>query len=620
MSRTCAALAVLSGVLLAIAGMPSVASAATSAFTASAITSPASGAELFYDYDNGSGSVTVKGTVTSPTSTATGDLVCYSPQLVPAVLLSGINVSSGSFALNASTGAAYGEACQLAIVPVLDDGHFLGYNTVGIPSGLSAFAGPVISISYQYPYSANGNLYGYYIESGTLEWSFGLESLGQCPVSSFATDPSSLYFTELFAGGACLPARSGIAPNLQSRSALEVDGQNAYPPGAIAPPPSGSAAPDNDLTSVPGYEPLQFTPTYGPNHATVTITETDLPVVCSAPGTFPPSAASCPELTFSGIVVSQTTTIEPGGQVARVQQQFTNFSGQTHTLDLLFSQSVDAPALGEQPGFEFPGQTSVTAQAEPDSVSQFPAGPGTIVVIGNAEAAPSVFNPVGAITYSQAPLSAHFTTAADATDPNRKLPISTFTMDYVHRLAPGESVTYGWSYSQAATAANLAQLEQVERDRFSQPTISVTYPHRNQVIRHATLEVRGTVTDPVGISSVTVNGHGVRVGADHTYSLSIRLKRGRNQIVATATNVGGSTSQLTETVSYEPLVCVVPRLAGDTIATASAALRRANCTPGKVVAVRSRHVRKGRVIRTTPAAGKRRSQFARVRLYVSRGR
>jgi hypothetical protein len=622
MGRFFAALVAVLGVLGTVAiSNATVADAATPAFTASAVTTPATGAELFYDDDNGVGEVTVDGTVTGAGPGSKGDLVCYSPQAAPAELLGNIDVSSGSFAVDAGTGAAYGEACELVMVPD-HGGTYPGENDPGIPSGLSSFTGPAVSISDLLPHSANGNLYGYFIESGTLQWSFGLQSLGECPVSSsFVTDPSTLYFVQLFDGDACLPARSGIAPDLQSRSALQVDGLNAYPPGAIAPPPQHSPAgtPDNDLTSVPGFEPIQYTPAFGPNHASVIISETDTPTICSAPGTFPPSPSTCPALNDSGIVVNQTTALLSGGQVTRVEQHFMNVDTRAHTIDLLFSQSVDAPETGELPGFEFPGQETVAAHTEPDSFSEFPPGPGSIVVIGDSDAPPSSANPIGAITYSQPPLSADFISTSSTVNPDSLLPRSTFTMHYVDRLAPGATVTYGWSYSQATNTTNLGQLEQVERDRFSVPSITIVAPGNHSVLRHPRVEVRGTISDPVGFRSVTVDGQPAPLGPAGSYTGFATLKRGRQQIVAIVTNLAGITGQATADVTYTPKPCTVPALGGDKLVTARNRLRAADCTPGKVFRVPSHRVRKGRVVRTAPPAGSRHNAFAKVRLYVSRG-
>ena len=142
--------------------------------------------------------------------------------------------------------------------------------------GCAAFAGPAISISAQFSYSTDGSQWGYDILSGRLEWSFELDSLGQCPVfASWATDPLSLGSFELFAGDACLLQSSGIAPELQTRAGLQADGLNAYAPGAIG----ALAQNGGGLAAEAGFEPLSYSASYDPAHDTVTISETDIPVV-----------------------------------------------------------------------------------------------------------------------------------------------------------------------------------------------------------------------------------------------------------------------------------------------------------------------------------------------------
>jgi hypothetical protein len=590
--------------MLAIASVPSTALAADPAFSGSAISSPANGADEFWNQDNGTGAVSVTGTVTDPTTDAAGDIVCYSPEAPPAKLLGPISVSSGSFSTDVDLQGAFGEACRLLMVPDTD-GSFPGQG-----SDLSSYSGPAISIADQFSHSGAGNLYGYFIESGSLQWSWGLQSLGECPVTaSYDTDPSTLFFTQLFAGNACLPLESGTAPNLNSRSALQVDGLNAYVPGDLDHPTNKTGP---NLTGDAGFQPLDYTPTFGPGHTTVSINETDIPAICTAPGTFPPTTTTCPSLSYAGIIISQTTSLARDDQVARVQQTFINYSSRAHTLDLLISQAVIAPESGEQPGFEFPGQTTVAAHAQPDSFTEFPAGPDSIIVVGDAAAAPTEGNPVGAITYSQPPQSASFVSGSGSQT-------AVFTMHYVATLAPGASTTYQWAFSQASSAVALQQLEPLERDRLMHPTISFLSPAPRTVSPHPTVKVTGRASDAIGVDGVTVDGRGLKLGAGGTWKTRVHLHPGRNQIVASAMNVGGITTTIFRYVTYR-IECVVPKLRGDTLKRARAVLHRARCAGGVIVRVRSRGVHKGHVVKTNPAAGKKRDVGTRVRLYVSGGR
>src|SRR5690242_10764401 len=69
---------------------------ATADITASSISSPADGSALFYDGDNGSGSVEVSGTVAGAGAGTHADLVCYDrSDSETFTLLSAADVSSG---------------------------------------------------------------------------------------------------------------------------------------------------------------------------------------------------------------------------------------------------------------------------------------------------------------------------------------------------------------------------------------------------------------------------------------------------------------------------------------------------------------------------------------------
>jgi hypothetical protein len=570
------------------------AAAVSPAITASSITAPASGGELFYDGDSGSGSVTVSATVTGAGDGSKADLLCYDQgDSETFKLASGVDVSLGSFAADVSLSPIAGRACRLRLVP----------NGVAVPKGTDAapFAGPAISVSDRFSHSGNGNLWGYDILSGTLPTSFELQSLGECPVlASFATDPSTLGSFQLFAGNACLPLLSGIAPNPGSRSSLQVDGLNAYEPGAIS-----------KLSGVAGFIPISYTPTFNSNHDEVTIAEGDTPMICAAPGTFPPSTATCPSLQPAGLTINSTTTLIDGGQVARVDQTMTNTDSRAHTIDLMFGQSVNSPSSGELPGFEFPSQQTFAAHQAPDSFSQFPSGPGSIIVLSDSASPPSSSNPIGAITYSRPPTSADFVSASGSQ-------VSTFVMHYLDTLQPNASITYGWSFSQATSASGLSALEQVERDRFTSPSVTIDHPVNHATARHRDMSVTGTASDPVGIKSLTVAGKPVTL-SNGQFSTIVLLKPGKHVLDVAATNQAGNTTTASTTVTYFPLPCVVPKLLARTLAAARHALPRHDCRAGRVVHVHSRTVRKGRIVSTHPPAGSKHKPFWRVRLYVSDG-
>ncbi len=585
-----------------LGGLLFAASASAARITSSSISSPANDAELFYDGDSGSGSITVRGAVNGETSTSTVDLLCYSLDDSTWVrLASGVNVSSGTFELSVSLAPIAERVCRLALVPG---------GTTPTGAAAAAFAGPAISVSAQFSYSADGSQWGYDILSGRLEWSFELDSLGQCPLfASWSTDPLSLGSFELFSGDACLPQVSGVAPDLQTRSALQVDGLNAYAPGAI-----GALASDGGgLTGDAGFEPLSYSASFDPAHDTVTISETDIPMICDPPGEFPPAAGSCPALDDSGIEVKQTTTLLPGGQVARIAQQFTSVDGHPHTIDSLFSQSVGSPTGTGVPAFRFPGQYSFASHATPDTFTLFPPGPSSIIAIGNSTALPSTSNPIGAIIYSRRPTEADFISAKGAHQ-------ATFVMHYTDSVPAGGSVTYNWSFAQAADSAGLVPLEQLETDRFVSPSVSITRPANRATVRTKSIVVQGAASDLVGISSLTLNGKSIALASNGLFSAPINLAKGTNTIVVSATNDAGNVKSAAISVTYKPLPCTVPKVVGKTLAAAKKAIVAHGCTVGKIKKVRSTKVRKGRVVSTKPKGGTHKGPGYRVGIVVSRGR
>jgi beta-lactam-binding protein with PASTA domain len=65
--------------------------------------------------------------------------------------------------------------------------------------------------------------------------------------------------------------------------------------------------------------------------------------------------------------------------------------------------------------------------------------------------------------------------------------------------------------------------------------------------------------------------------------------------------------------------CKVPDVVHNTVAKASKAIEKGNCTVGKITSVKSKKVKAGRVISTTPTAGEQKPSGAKVNLTVSKG-
>jgi hypothetical protein len=110
----------------------------------------------------------------------------------------------------------------------------------------------------------------------------------------------------------------------------------------------------------------------------------------------------------------------------------------------------------------------------------------------------------------------------------------------------------------------------------------------------------------------------------------VPLNPGSNTITAVVTDAAGATTQAQVTVVYQPpappppppppvVKCNVPRIKGMKLPAAEKALRRAHCKVGKVKHMSSRKVRRGRVMTSSPRAGRHLAAGTKIELFVSKG-
>lgn len=418
-------------------------SLASATITASNINSPANGSAFVYNYDTGGGSVLVKGTVTGASSGDAVDIYCYfNSDNSEDKLATGVSASSGSFAANVSLKGAAANICRLRAIP----------SGQPVPTGSAAgsFTGPVIVVDERdSSFSpAQGNLYDYYVFAAKPAAGFDFDSLGSCEVDdSYLTNPATLTLASLHYCNAWLPDNNGD-PSGSTRSSTQVNGQDAYAPGALP-----------GLWDESGFIPLSYTSSFDAAQGTVTVQATQTLMACNAPATYPPSPANCPSFHSTGVREKSIVTTASGGHVARVTQTFSNANGKAHVLDLLFWQD-EYSADNTAPGFRFPGQSAFASRAAPYSFTAFPSGPSSIFVIGDPNTTPSLSNPIGAITYSRRPQSATFISPAGAN-------AAVFLMHYHVKVPASGSVTFHWAFSDAASRGAEAQLERNERKRMT---------------------------------------------------------------------------------------------------------------------------------------------------------
>ncbi len=99
----------------------------------------------------------------------------------------------------------------------------------------------------------------------------------------------------------------------------------------------------------------------------------------------------------------------------------------------------------------------------------------------------------------------------------------------------------------------------------------------------------------------------------------------KGDVISTSPSAGslepaGTKVNIVESSGPPPKSCVVPALAGQTLAAAKAALKAANCAEGKVTKKASSTAPKGDVISTSPTAGTTHAAGAKVALTISSGK
>ena len=143
----------------------------------------------------------------------------------------------------------------------------------------------------------------------------------------------------------------------------------------------------------------------------------------------------------------------------------------------------------------------------------------------------------------------------------------------------------------------------------------------------------GIATAGSGIASLVVGGQSVPVGSGRNLDRAGPAWRGTNTITAVATDGAGATAQAQVAVVYNPPPlpppppppppasrCKVPKIKGMKLNAAERLIRRAHCRVGKIHRVKSRTIRKDRVMSTSPRSGRMLRAGTKIELFVSKGR
>ncbi len=573
--------------------------------------------------------LTVKGETNLGAVGATVDIVCYyglpsqnETSTQYKILVSGLFVQQdGSFTTLTGSSAPLlkniaGHACRMRAVPTGQESTSDGDGSPFAPADVAVSQVGIPSLA------VGGHAYDFYAIGTTLAGYAGWNSAGSCGPYMAPFDPS--YGTGNFALNCVGSLLGSNLPGVGTRSEVQVDGQDAYDAASAQAVFGGT----ENLTHFPVLTPtnLNFDPTDG----VISSQSTEGWVVCPGDSHYPPTSRDCPDFATAGVSLQRNISTSDGGQVVTMTDTWSSTDGQPHSLDLLYDDYIGLKSSSATPGYEFPGQSTFSSYTPAATLPGPAAAPGSILVRSDLAAVDGDTSQAdGAITFSTPPSGFTFVGKNE------------FEEHQVLAVPAGGSASISYIYSTAYTVAQVQALALAAQDRFEAPSIAITSPADNSLVPAPVASVTGTATAGSGISSVEVAGQTVPVEGG-AWSAQVPLSPGMDTITALATDGAGATVQAQVTVGYpapSPVAspssspgspppsptpssgptCKVPRIKGMKLPAAERALRRAHCRVGRIRHERSRKVRAGRVVATSPGEGRRRVAGSKVELFLSSG-
>ena len=567
-------------------------------------------------------------TVSGTSNGTTGDriaIVCfYGDPSQSVILQNNLLVNpDGSFATVAGSPPKLqliaGHACRLRAVPAGS-----GTNDDGIAS----FAGPQVAVSQvallTIPGGRNSGVpYSFLVNGTTFTGDAGWGPPGNC--GPYAAPVDSNFTIGNFAINCAGSLLNDDLGAFGGRSEVQIDGRNAYD-AASAQSLFARTSGDNGSEDLPGFPSLTESIRWDPATGLVSSQSTETWVQCAGADQYKPTIATCTSFLPTGVQLQRDITTSAGGRVVTMTDTWSSTDAKVHAVDLLYDDFVGLNTSSAERAFEFPGQSTFSTYLDGDSVPGSGAAPGSIFVHTNAAAADG--NPAeafGAITYSSAPSAFTF---APQSQPPVPPPASNELEEHQVLVVPaGASTSLTYVYSVGYSVADVQALALAAQDQFQGPSIVIGSPASGSAVTTPTVSVAGITSAGSGIASLAVAGQPVPVGPDGTWTAQVPLSPGSNTITALATDGAGATAQAQLAVTYNPppappprVRCVVPKTKGMKVPVAEKALRRAHCKVGRITHVKSRTLRRGRVMRTNPHAGRTLAAGAKVDLFVSKGR
>jgi hypothetical protein len=473
-----------------------------------------------------------------------------------------VDVSSGSFSMPVAADKIAGRNCVLRMV----NPSFTGAEDRTPFTGPRAYGGMFKDQSFSG--SPNDGVITdawAIIAPGTIGSNIYLYSMGSCGIGiapPLGTAPLAADFAWACAGY-YYRTDEGTTP---TSSEAKVDSHTAYVPGM--------AGANNHAAGAPHLAPVDFRPSYNPATGVLTVDETGVVQRCSGSDAPDPLATDCGEKVDTGVRVTRHWATGTDGTSATLSETWSVADGGTHQISVL----PEADGNSSQALFDFPwlGNGYVHYTGDPSL-----PGPGSgsgPVSLFTASADPGAASPTlsyGSLTTNPPPDSIPFYGVSPAS--GNEFP----QIAYARTITPSQPFSYTWKLATGRTDASVRARAAIDADSLASPVVKITAPANGLKTARSRVTVTGTATDNGGVSSFTVNGAAVALGAGGAFSTVVPLKVGANTIIAQAGDKTGNASQASVALT-RIRQCLVPHLKGKTLSRARRALRKSHCKLGKV--------------------------------------
>jgi hypothetical protein len=282
----------------------------------------------------------------------------------------------------------------------------------------------------------------YYVWAQQQTGAFDYDSAGVCGVCDGYLFNSNLDQTATtFFGNDYFNAKETLVS--PTRSQIQVDGVDAYTPGAAA-----------TVNSQAGNFPATtYNVSQDASNGDTTITESEEIVKCTDT-TFPPNNTKCATFVDTGVTLDRTIVQDHDGHLATVTDDWASTDASTHSLDLLPENDQDFHDVsGSAAGvaYEFPGETGYSTHAPGDVVNFGGGSPGAVFIKQQSSPDDATGDGQGAIIFDRP--------ANPATFINKGV-INAFNFHQTGTVPDTGALTIRTAYAQAYTCAEVASLAQ----------------------------------------------------------------------------------------------------------------------------------------------------------------